>query len=175
MAALPSRAAAGADLLFLREERLRFAQALMFLAQRDMAEAVAPMLEEDGLGRAQYRVMQVLAFSPGMPVSRVQDILGVTKQSLGRTLHELEERQYLEIRRGREDRRLRLLFLTQAGQDAEARLFAVVRQKLMAAYREAGGAAVEGFGRVMRGMLSEHSRSVLADEGKTDVWRQHGG
>ncbi|MFT8585535.1 MarR family winged helix-turn-helix transcriptional regulator [Acetobacter papayae] len=175
MAALPSRAAAGADLLFLREERLRFAQALMFLAQRDMAEAVAPMLEEDGLGRAQYRVMQVLAFSPGMPVSRVQDILGVTKQSLGRTLHELEERQYLEIRRGREDRRLRLLFLTQAGQDAEARLFAVVRQKLMAAYREAGGAAVEGFGRVMRGMLSEHSRSVLADEGKIDVGRQHGG
>ncbi|MFT8467734.1 MAG: MarR family transcriptional regulator, partial [Acetobacter syzygii] len=75
---------AGSDLLFLREESLRLAQTLMFLAARDMAEAVAPVLEEDGLGRAHYRVLQVLAFSPGIPVSRLQDILGVTKQSLGR-------------------------------------------------------------------------------------------
>lgn len=171
----PPHERAGSDLLFLREESLRLAQTLMFLAARDMAEAVAPVLEEDGLGRAHYRVLQVLAFSPGIPVSRLQDILGVTKQSLGRTLHELEERAYLEIRRGREDRRQRLLFLTAAGQDAEARLFAVVRQRLMEAYREAGGAAVEGFGRVMLGMLSEHSRSVLADEGKVEAGRQHGG
>ncbi|MFT8674457.1 MAG: MarR family transcriptional regulator [Acetobacter sp.] len=171
----PSRDAAGADLLFLREERLRLAQTLMFLVGRDMAEAVAPVLEEVGLGRAHHRVLQALAFSPGIPVTHLQDILGVTKQSLGRTLHELEARQYLETRRGRNDKRQKLLYLSAAGKAAEARLFAVVRQRLVTAYREAGGTAVEGFRRVMRGMLSDHSRSLLAEEpsGRREV--SHGG
>lgn len=101
---------AGADLLFLREEQLRLAQTLMFLASRDMAQAIEPVLEEDGLGHAHYRVLQVLAFSPGIPVSRLQAVLGVTKQSLGRTMHELEARKYLESQPGRQDRRQRLLF-----------------------------------------------------------------
>lgn len=164
MAMPPPHERAGSDLLFLREESLRLAQTLMFLAARDMAEAVAPVLEEDGLGRAHYRVLQVLAFSPGIPVSRLQDILGVTKQSLGRTLHELDSRAYLESRTGRQDRRQKLLFLSPTGKAAEARLFAVIRQRLVAAYREAGGAAVEGFRRVISGMLSEHSRALLTEE-----------
>ena len=160
----PQRDSAGADLLFLREERLRMAQTLMFLAGRDMAEAVAPTLEELELGRAHYRVLQVLAFSPDIPVSRLQDILGVTKQSLGRTLRELEGRGYLGAKPGRQDRRQRLLCLSPQGREVEARLFAVVRRPLMTASREAGGTAVEGFRRVMRGMLSEHSRELLADD-----------
>lgn len=165
---------AGADLLFLREEQLRLAQTLMFLASRDMAQAVEPVLEENGLGHAHYRVLQVLAFSPGIPVSRLQAVLGVTKQSLGRTMHELESRQYLASQPGRQDRRQRLLFLSPAGKEAEARLFAVVRQRLVAAYREAGGAAVEGFRRVMRGMLSEQSRSVLNEDAAGKKGGQHG-
>ncbi len=165
---------AGADLLFLREEQLRLAQTLMFLASRDMAQAIEPVLEEDGLGHAHYRVLQVLAFSPGIPVSRLQAVLGVTKQSLGRTMHELEARQYLESQPGRRDRRQRLLFLSPEGKAAEARLFAVVRQRLVAAYREAGGAAVEGFRRVMRGMLSEQSRSVLNEDAAGKKGGRHG-
>lgn len=112
MAMPSSHERAGSDLLFLREESLRLAQTLMFLAARDMAEAVAPVLEEDGLGRAHYRVLQVLAFSPGIPVSRLQDILGVTKQSLGRTLQELDARAYLQSSVGRQDRRQKLLCLS---------------------------------------------------------------
>ena len=80
------------------------------------------MLEEDGLGRAHYRVLQVLAFSPGMPVSRLQDILGVTKQSLGRTLQGLDARAYLQSSVGRQDRRQKLLCLSPEGKAAEARL-----------------------------------------------------
>ncbi|MCP9320017.1 MarR family transcriptional regulator [Acetobacter persici] len=155
---------AGAGLLFLREEQLRLAQTMMFLAGRDMAAALEPILTEEKLGSAHYRVLQVLAFSPGIPVSRLQDTLGVTKQSLGRTLGELQDRGYLDSATGLRDRRQRLLRLSKEGQAVEARLFAVVRQRLSAAYREAGGAAVEGFRRVMHGMLSESSRAMMADD-----------
>lgn len=155
---------AGAGLLFLREEQLRLAQAMMFLAGRDMAAALEPILTEERLGSAHYRVLQVLAFSPGIPVNRLQDTLGVTKQSLGRTLGELQERGYLKSETCLRDRRQRLLHLSREGQAVEARLFAVVRQCLSAAYREAGGAAVEGFRRVMHGMLSDTSRGMIADD-----------
>lgn len=66
---------AGAGLLFLREEQIRLAQTMMLLAGRDMAEAMEPILAERSLGRAHYRVLQVLAFSPGLSVSRLQEIL----------------------------------------------------------------------------------------------------
>lgn len=165
---------AGAGLLFLREEQIRLAQTMMFLAGRDMAEAVSPILEDHGIGRAHYRVLQVLAFSPRIPVSRLQDILGVTKQSLGRTLGEMQERGYLESESCLRDRRQKLLRLSKAGQTVEAELFAAAKHRLMGAYREAGGAAVEGFRRVMWGMLSESSRALVADEGTARKKGRHG-
>ncbi|MBS0959367.1 MULTISPECIES: MarR family winged helix-turn-helix transcriptional regulator [Acetobacter] len=155
---------AGSGLLFLREEQIRHAQTIMFLANRDAAEAIAPLLEEYDLGRAHYRVLQVLAFSPGVPVSRLRDILGVTKQSLARTLTELHERDYVDTTASRRDRRQKLLTLSKKGQRVEAELFSVARGRLVAAYRDAGGAAVEGFRRVMWGMLSESSRSLMSDD-----------
>ncbi|BBC79129.1 MarR family winged helix-turn-helix transcriptional regulator [Acetobacter orientalis] len=165
---------AGAGLLFLREEQIRLAQTMMFLAGRDMAKAMAPILEELQLGQAHYRVLQVLAFSPRIPVSRLQEILGVTKQSLGRTLGELQERGYLESESCLRDRRQKLLRLSKEGLSVEVHLFAVVRHRLVDAYREAGGTAVEGFRRVMWGMLSESSRTVMADESMTRKKARYG-
>lgn len=165
---------AGAGLLFLREEQIRLAQTMMLLAGRDMAQAIEPILAEQSLGKAHYRVLQVLAFSPGLSVSRLQEILGVTKQSLGRTLGELTERGYLESESCMRDRRQKLLRLSKEGQSVEARLFAVVRHRLVAAYREAGGAAVEGFRRVMWGMLSDSSRAVVAEDAAGRKKGRHG-
>lgn len=165
---------AGAGLLFLREEQIRLAQTMMFLATRDMTAAMEPILAEQKLGQAHYRVLQVLAFSPGIPVSRLQEVLGVTKQSLGRTLGELQARGYLESESCMRDRRQRLLRLSKEGQSVEARLFAVVRHRLVEAYREAGGAAVEGFRRVMWGMLSESSRTMVADDAAGRRKGRHG-
>ena len=64
-------------------------------------------------------------------------------------------------RQGRADRRQRLLTLTPAGQALERRLFERQRERLVAAYREAGGAAVEGFRRVMRGIMDEQARAYM--------------
>lgn len=165
---------AGAGLLFMREEQIRLAQTMMLLAGRDIAKAVAPILEELQLGQAHYRVLQVLAFSPDIPVSRLQEILGVTKQSLGRTLSELQARAYLESANGVRDRRQKLLRLSKEGQAVEIHLFSIVRHRLIEAYREAGGTAVEGFRRVMWGMLSENSRTVVADESMTRKKARYG-
>jgi DNA-binding MarR family transcriptional regulator len=62
---------------------------------------------------------------------------------------------------GREDRRQRLLSLTPSGAALERRLFERQRARLAPAWREAGPEAVEGFRRVMRGIMDETGRAYI--------------
>ncbi len=76
-------------------------------------------------------------------------------------LTELIDKGYVAQRQGHADRRQRLLTLTPPGAALERRLFERQRERLAAAYREAGGPAVEGFRRVMRGIMDQAARDTL--------------
>ena len=152
---------AGTNLLFLREEEIRAAQDLLFFAYRDFTAGADAILEEMGLGRAHHRALHYIGRNPAIPVSELLAILRITKQSLARVLGELVERGLVAQAQGRTDRRQRLLTLTPAGLALERRLFERQRETLAAAYREAGGAAVDGFRRVMRGIIDEAGRAYL--------------
>ena len=151
----------GSALLFLREEQMRLAQDLMFFAYRDFTGAADVILEELGLGRAHHRALHFIGRNPGMTVGDLLAILRITKQSLARVLTELMEKGYVAQAPGRQDRRQRLLTLTPEGLALERRLFDRQRERLAAAYREAGGPAVEGFGRVMRAVMDPSARLYL--------------
>ncbi len=152
---------AGAALLFLREEQMRLAQDLFFFAYRDLTASADAILEELGLGRAHHRALHFIGRNPSMTVGDLLGILRITKQSLARVLNELVRLGYVTQAPGRQDRRQRLLSLTEEGQSLERRLFEAQRERLAAAYREAGGASVEGFGRVMRAIMAAPARLYL--------------
>jgi DNA-binding MarR family transcriptional regulator len=152
---------AGANLLFLREEEIRAAQDMLFFAYRDFTNAADVILEELELGRAHHRALHFIGRNAGMSVGDLLVLLRITKQSLARVLNALIDQGYVAQAQGRSDRRQRLLTLTQAGQDLERRLFERQRERLVAAYREAGGASVEGFRRVMRAIMDETARSYM--------------
>jgi len=166
MPAMPDRAElggdrAGASLLFLREEQLRLAQDLMFFAYRDFTGAADVILEELGLGRAHHRALHYIGRNPGMTVGDLLAILRITKQSLARVLTALVDQGYVAQAPGRNDRRQRLLTLSEAGQALERRLFERQRERLALAFRDAGGPAVEGFRRVMRGIMDGAARTYM--------------
>jgi DNA-binding MarR family transcriptional regulator len=150
-----------AALLFLREEQIRQAQDLMFFAYRDFTGAADVILAELGLGRAHHRALHFIGRNPGMTVGDLLGILRITKQSLARVLNELVSRGYVAQATGREDRRQRLLTLTEAGLELEHRLFDRQRDRLTNAYRDAGGAAVDGFRQVMRAIMDPAARAVV--------------
>jgi DNA-binding MarR family transcriptional regulator len=152
---------AGSNLLFLREEEMRLAQDLLFFAYRDFTNAADVILEEMGFGRAHHRVLHFVGRSPGINVSDLLGILRITKQSLSRVLSVLVEQGYVAQTQGHADRRQRLLTLTAKGQALERRLYERQRERLMGAYREAGATAVDGFRRVMRGIMDEAARAYL--------------
>jgi len=152
---------AGRNLLFLREEELRLAQDLLFFGYRDFTAGADAILAELGMGRAHHRVLHFVGRRPGITVGELLGILGITKQSLGRVLTPLLDEGYVAQATGRADRRQRLLQLTEKGQALERRLFERQREWVMQAYREAGPAAVDGFRRVMRGLMGEAARAQL--------------
>ena len=158
---------AGSNLLFPREAEMRQAQDLLFFAYRDFTNAADVALEELGFGRAHHRVLHFVGRSPGINVSDLLGILRITKQSLSRVLSVLLEQGYVAQTQGRADRRQRLLTLTPAGQALERKLYERQRERLAIAYREAGATAVDGFRRVMRGIMDDAARGWLDGPDRT--------
>jgi DNA-binding MarR family transcriptional regulator len=145
----------GANLLFLREEELRQGIELLFFAYRDFTAEPDAMLEQYGFGRAHHRVIYFVGRHPSLSVSELLGILRITKQSLGRVLGQLLEQGFVTQRQGERDRRQRLLELTEKGIELERRLSENQRQRIARAYREAGAPSVEGFRKVMQGIISD--------------------
>lgn len=139
--------------LFLREAEVRRGLELMFAAQGELARAVEPILAGAKLGRAHQRALYFIGRHPDLTVGALLGHLRITKQSLNRVLNELIERQLVEARIGRDDRRQRLLRLTTAGTELEAQLFEAIRARMANAYAQAGQQAVGGFWTVLEGLV----------------------
>jgi DNA-binding MarR family transcriptional regulator len=153
--------------LFLREEELRRGIEMMFFAYRDFTSEADSILVEQNMGRAHHRAIYFIGRNPGITVSELLTILNITKQSLSRVLSALVDTGYVIQKKGPEDRRQRLLFLTDTGTALEARLTAVQGRRFANAYREAGMSAVEGFHRVLEGLLDPQTRRQIDKLGKT--------
>src|SRR5271165_1157526 len=112
------------------DTELRLAQDLLFFAYRDFTNVADQVLEELGLGRAHHRALHFIGRNPGITVSGLLAILRITKQSLARVLNALVDEGYVSQASGYEDRRLRLLTLTDKGKALEQRLFESQRERL---------------------------------------------
>ena len=143
----------GANLLFLREEELRQAIELLYYAYRDFTAEPDDMLATYGFGRAHHRVIYFVGRHPQMSVTDLLGILRITKQSLSRVLGQLVRQGFIRQQPGSRDRRQRLLELTDKGIELERQLSENQRQRIAKAYREAGAQAVEGFRKVMLGVI----------------------
>jgi DNA-binding MarR family transcriptional regulator len=89
---------------------------MLFFAYRDFVADADASLAELNFGRAHHRVLHFVGRSPGMTVAQLLDILRITKQSLSRVLKDLLEQGYVLQKEGPEDRRQRLLYLTDEGE-----------------------------------------------------------
>ena len=153
--------------LFLREEELRRGIEMMFFAYRDFTGEADSILAEQNMGRAHHRAIYFIGRNPGITVSELLSILNITKQSLSRVLSALVDTGHVVQETGPEDRRQRLLYLTDTGAALEARLTNVQGRRFAKAYREAGMAAVEGFHKVLEGLLDTDTRDQVAAFSRT--------
>ncbi|MGH7029477.1 MAG: MarR family winged helix-turn-helix transcriptional regulator [Stellaceae bacterium] len=140
---------------FPHEDAVRDGIELLFFAYRDFTAEPDAVLARYGFGRAHHRVVHFVGRHPQMTVSELLDILRITKQSLSRVLGELVEQGFIDQRPGPHDRRQRLLSLTPQGRALEREVSAPQRARVAKAYRQAGAVAVEGFRRVLLGIIAD--------------------
>ena len=150
------------DTAFLTDEELRQGMELLFYAYRDFTGEPDAILATYGFGRAHHRVIYFVGRNPKITVSDLLAILKITKQSLSRVLSQLVREGFIVQHPGPRDRRQRLLELTPKGVALENTLSESQRRRIEAAYRAAGPDAVEGFRRVMLGIVNPEDRRKIA-------------
>ena len=150
-----------ANPLFLREEELRQGIELFFYAYRDFTFESDQQLKDYHLGRAHHRALYFIGRHPGQTVGNLLSIVKVTKQSISRVLKDLIEQGYVEQKSGARDRRERRLELTEKGKKLEHELTERQSQRFARAYRETGAEAVEGFRKVLLGLLDPVERAEV--------------
>ena len=143
--------------LYLREDELDRAVDLVFTATRRFWKVAEGALAQHQRGAAHYRARATIRRAEGLPVTDLQARLGVRKQSLARVLSELERAGLIARERGQQDRRQRLLVMTDAGRTAERAASAALRERLAHVFRSAGAEAVLG-ARIVLGALAEDDR-----------------
>ena len=139
------------------EDELRQGIELLFFAYRDFTAEPDTILAQYDFGRAHHRVIHFVGRHPKMTVGELLGILRITKQSLSRVLGQLVRQGFIVQRPGARDRRQRLLDLTQKGRELERQLSEPQRVRVANAYRQAGARAVEGFRRVLLGIIAEEN------------------
>jgi DNA-binding MarR family transcriptional regulator len=151
--------------LFLRDQELTRGVELLDFAYRALTAEPDRILGGLGLGRNHRRVIHFVARQPGMTLAELVDIVRLTKQSLSRTIKELETKGLITRGASQRDRRRRPLRLTELGAELEERLNGGLRRRLALAYRAAGADAVAGYHQVLLGLVDERARRHLIGAG----------
>lgn len=134
---------------------------LLFFAYRDFTSDPDAILAEWGFGRAHHRVVHFVGRNPGMTVAQLLNILGITKQSLGRVLRDLIEKDLVYQRPGNSDRRQRLLFLTKEGEALRLKLMAPQAERIIRALSEAGDDTEPNYRKVLYHLISPENRRAV--------------
>lgn len=141
------------SLLYLTDEQLRSGIEAMFFAYRSFTADPDRILVHYGYGRAHHRALHFIRTAPYTRVNNLLCVLGVTKQSLNRVLRTLIDDGLVQSEIGPDDRRERLLSLTEKGQALEQELATAQQARVRDAFREAGPEAVQGFRAVCEAMM----------------------
>ena len=137
------------------DDDLRLAMELLFYAYRDFISPPDEILKQYRFGRAHHRVIHFVGRNPEVSVSDLLCILRITKQSLSRVLSQLISEGIVEQSKGQHDRRKRLLSLTEKGTEFEFRISQNQRDCIAKSFATAGPDAVEGFRKVLVGMIND--------------------
>jgi DNA-binding MarR family transcriptional regulator len=136
---------------------------LLFFAYRDFVGDPDEVLAKFGFGRAHHRVLHFVNRNPGMKVAELLDLLRITKQSLGRVLKQLVDQGYVLQKEGEQDRRQRLLHVTDKGRALALQLANLQTARIAAALGELGPGAHETARRFLAAMIDAEDRAGVLE------------
>lgn len=151
------------------EQKFLKGMELLYFGYRDFISWPDDVLQTYGFGRAHHRVLHFVGRNPGIMVADLLSILSITKQSLSRVLGVLIEKGYIRQDIGLQDRRQRLLYLSEQGDILLRKITEHQRQYMLKAYDIAGDQAVEGFWKVLDALLHDENREDIRAHVNKDI------
>ncbi len=118
----------------ISEHELRNSIELMYFAYRGFTSHADKILEEKGLGRLHHRILYFIGRNNGLSVSELIKILSISKQALNAPLRQLIEQDYVSTNTDAKDKRLKRLYLSEAGKALEIQLIEKQMQQLSEAF-----------------------------------------
>ena len=137
-----------------RQAELHAAIELMFHAYRAFTAPPDAILAQRGLGRVHHRILYFVARNPGITVSALLSVLGVSKQALNGPLRQLLEAGLVGSSADETDKRVRRLRLTDKGGQLEAALTGTQVEMLEKTFSHLGQDAENAWRQVMQALAA---------------------
>ena len=102
---------------------------LTFLANKLSRSASALYQREFGVNVTEWRIMAQLAIEPGIPASRICQVIGFDKGPVSRSLSIMERKGIITIEVDESDARRHVIALTEAGRALHDRIIAVALER----------------------------------------------
>jgi DNA-binding MarR family transcriptional regulator len=137
-----------------RAAELRGAIELFYFAYRAFTAEPDRILAQKGLGRVHHRVLYFVGHNPDISVSGLLAVLAVSKQALNAPLRQLIEMGLIEDRPSIEDKRVKCLRLSRAGELLETKLTETQMRLLDRHFTAVGHDHAQGWLRAMHALAS---------------------
>jgi DNA-binding MarR family transcriptional regulator len=136
---------------------------LLFFAYRDFVGEADRLLARHGFGRAHHRVLHFVNRNQGLTVADLLQILEITKQSLARVLRDLVEGGFVEQQAGQEDRRQRLLYLTERGRALAGELAGMQSRRIARALAASDPEGRDRIAHFLEGLIDRDRLAILGE------------
>jgi DNA-binding MarR family transcriptional regulator len=123
---------------------------------RELVAAELPVLREHGLAMWAYTVLLALDESPVRTQAALAEAIGADKTRIIPILDELQHRGYIERRADPDDRRVRLLAITEAGRAVKDTVQAAIQRNEEQWLQQVSIDDRRAFLRVLRQLASRH-------------------
>jgi len=134
----------------IRNNELDRALELLHFAFRAVIAKPDRMLKARGLSRVHHRILFFVRNNPGLSVGKLLKILNVSKQALNGPLNILIRKKLVSFTSSQEDRRVKCIHLTDAGQALENMVSGDQRDRFQAAFKRVGKEKEEAWREIMR-------------------------
>jgi DNA-binding MarR family transcriptional regulator len=152
--------------LFLRQEEMDRSVSLLLLAARGF-EATARGGLPDGLTLTHRLMLLLIKSGTAATAGDLQTLLALPKQTVSRHVHQLLESGFIARRAADDDRRRKLLVMTDVGNDLCDRLDRTQRRRLGSVFRTHGPEIVASFETVLLDLVEPRARPFFDEEARS--------
>ncbi|MEK9680404.1 MAG: MarR family transcriptional regulator [Pelagibacteraceae bacterium] len=141
------------DFLYLKEKNLKDVIELLLKSYASLFSDSEQTLKRHSLGKAHHRLIILIDNNPGIKVTKILNMLKVTKQSLNRVLQDLIKKDFIIQKKDEKDGREKKIYLSDRGLEFANNLFNSQKNRVLSAFKKSSPDEVHYFKNVLKRIL----------------------